>query len=250
MPSQTLFCDRDYVEGFLKGNRVAIVGSGPGVLDNKPGFIDGHEVVVRVNNYQIRAPATGRRTDIFYSFFGNSIRKTVAELKRDGVFLCMSKCPDAKVMESQWHARNGRDHGVDFRTIYEQRRAWWFCPTYVPAVQGFMHHFDMLGGHVPTTGFAAILDVLSFKPESVYLTGFDFFSSGIHNVDEKWRAGLPDDPIGHVPDRERAWLNEHQGRLPVTMDQRLSGMIARPIKFPEPERRPNDPKFILKRRWT
>ena len=86
----------------LQGRRVALVGSGPGVLDNRPGFIDSHDVVVRVNNYKL-SPAAGARTDVFYSFFGSSIRKSVEELKRDGVDLCVCKCPNAQFMQSAWH---------------------------------------------------------------------------------------------------------------------------------------------------
>lgn len=201
------FCDRDTVRQAFAGKRVAVVGSGPGCLDNVPGFVDSHDVVVRVNNYRL-SPAAGFRTDCFYSFFGGSITKTAAELKADGVSLCLCKCPDAKFMRSAWHERNNKPNGVDFRYIYRARAAWWFCPTWVPEVDEFKAVFDMLGGHIPSTGFSALQLVLSCAPASCFVTGFDFFSSRIHNVSELWRPGNPDDPIGHAPERERAWLAE------------------------------------------
>jgi hypothetical protein len=218
------FCDREAVSRVLSGKTVAIVGSGPGSLQNEKGLVDSHDVVVRVNNYKL-FPATGYRTDVLYSFFGQSIRKTVRELKRDGVGLCMCKCPNAQFMESKWHRERGKMAGVDFRMIYERRKDWWFCDTYVPTLEEFMAHFDMLGGHVPTTGFSALLDVLSYEPRHVFLTGFDFFSSGVHNVNERWRKMNSDDPIGHVPDAERGWFAEHHDEYPITMDARLSEAI-------------------------
>jgi hypothetical protein len=47
-----LFSDHAPLREFFSGKRVAIVGSGPGCLDNDPGFVDSHDVVVRVNNYK------------------------------------------------------------------------------------------------------------------------------------------------------------------------------------------------------
>lgn len=217
-----LFCSSDQVRDALHGKRVAIVGSGPGALENEPGFVDGHDVVVRVNNYKL-TPETGARTDVFYSFFGTSIRKSAAELAADSVRLCICKCPDAKFMDSPWHQRMGKPHGVDFRYIYRDRAAWWFCPTYVPSLNEFMKVFDLLGQRIPSTGFSAVLAVLEHDPASVYLTGFDFFASRTHNVNEAWRPGNPDDPIGHAPERERAWLAQHlQG---ITMDRRLNEIM-------------------------
>lgn len=219
------FLDRQQVRSRFDGKRVAIVGSGPGCLDNALGFVDGHDVVVRVNNYKLTR-ATGRRTDVYYSFFGRSIRKAAEELKRDGVTLCMSKIPNAHAIESEWHRRNGQMIGVDYRPHYERRKDWWFCDTYIPTVSEFMVGFELLGRHIPTTGFAAIIDVLSFRPAAVYLTGFDFFRSGVHNVDEKWRKGRPDDPICHVPERELAWVAQNTRKYPMTFDRRLTLALA------------------------
>ena len=218
------FCDRDTVRRVIEGRSVAIVGSGPGCLDNVPHLVDSHDVVIRVNNYKL-FPATGFRTDVFYSYFGSSIKKTATELMRDGVRLCMCKCPDAQFIESPWHERNGKMLGVDFRPLYERRRDWWFCNTYVPTVEEFLAHFHLLGGHVPTTGFSALLDVLSFNPMHIFMTGFDFFASRMHNVNERWRKANPGDPIGHVPDVERAWFANHFDRFPITLDARLANVV-------------------------
>lgn len=209
----------------LRGKSIALVGSAPSVIENALGFVDSHDVVVRVNNYKLGL-APGFLTDVFYSFFGQSIRKHAEELERDGVQLCMCKCPNAKPIESEWHERNNKQLGIDFRYIYRARADWWFCDTYVPTVERFMSSFELLGKHIPTTGFAAILDVLSCEPRAVYLTGFDFFASGVHNVDEKWRPGDPADPIGHRPSLERDWLCQNAHRYPLSFDAALTKMIV------------------------
>lgn len=196
------------LDACFENKRVVVVGSGPTVLNNEPGFIDGHDVVVRVNNYKTGA-AQGYRADVHYSFYGTSCRKTAAELKADGVRLCICKCPNAQALESAWHVKHGKMNGIDFRYIYRNREAFWFCKTYIPTVAEFLQSMSVLDGHIPTTGFAAILKVLESKPASLYVTGFDFFKSGLHNVDEKWRPGDPNDPIRHMPEKEKTWLKEN-----------------------------------------
>jgi hypothetical protein len=209
---------------FFAGKSVAIVGSAPSVLENEPGFVDSHDVVCRANNFKL-GHNQGFRCDVFYSFFGGSIRKTVAELMACGVKICMSKVPNAKPIQSPWHEANHKQNGIDFRYIYDARRDWWFGDVFVPSTEWFMASFELLGRHIPTTGFAAILDVIECAPKSVYLTGFDFMRSGVHNVDEKWRKGDPSDPIGHRPELEFAWLVENARRYPLTFDPTLAAMV-------------------------
>jgi hypothetical protein len=207
----------------LRGKSIAIVGSAPSVLDNTPGFIDSHEVICRINNYKL-SPAAGFRCDVHYSFYGTSIRKSAADLEADGVRLCVAKCPDSKPLVSDWHERNGHQVGIDFRYIYLARKNWWFCDTFIPDDVRFLNKFHLLAEHIPTTGFSAILDVLACEPRNIYLTGFDFMTSGLHNVNEPWRPGDPADPIGHRPELERAWLVENQRRF--VLDERLRSIVA------------------------
>ena len=212
----------------LRGKSVAVVGSGPSVLGNAPGFIDSHEVVVRVNNHRT-SPEAGLRTDCHYSFYGTSIRKDARELEREGVKLCMCKLPNSKPLSSEWHERNRKPEGVDYRYIYRMREGWWFCDTFIPDDARFLAKFDLLGKHQPTTGFAAILDVLECEPKSVHLTGFDFFTSGVHNVTDRWVAKNPDDPICHRPDLERDWIraNAHRFTFDGKLDEMINGEKAR-----------------------
>lgn len=217
----------DEVRGYFAGRRVALVGSGPGVLSNAAGYVDSYDVVVRVNNYKLCEQA-GYRADVHYSFYGSSIRKTADELIRDGVKLCMCKCPDSQPIECEWHRANQKMNGIDFTYIYRARAGWWPRPVFVPDDARFLAGFELLGRHVPTTGFSAMLDVLECAPSKLYLTGFDFFRSGIHNLDEKWRPGSADDPIGHVPHLEAAWLQDYMAANPgqIEVDAVLSAALS------------------------
>lgn len=212
--------DNKIVKPFFDNKRIALVGSGPGCLDNEIGFIDSFDVVVRVNNYKL-FPQTGSRTDVYYSYFGGAIKKTKEELIKDGVSLCIAKCPNTKFMDSVWHERHNKNIGVDFRYIYDKRKDWWFCPTFVPTKNEFYDDFLLLNEHIPTTGFSAILKILSFKPKELYLTGFDFFESGVHNVNEKWRKINNDDPICHRPDLEKKWVLSNIDKQPFAFDKKL-----------------------------
>lgn len=210
------------VETF-RGRSVALVGSGPGCAENPAGFVDGHDVVVRVSNYKT-GERQGYRCDVHYSFYGTSIRTDAAQLVADGCRLCMCKLPDSQPIDSAWHRQRARLAGIDYRYIYRNRAAWWPCPVFVPDDERFLAKFELLGLHQPTTGFAAILDVLECEPRSLYLTGFDGFTSGLHNVNEPWRAGDPSDPIRHRPDLELEWLRANRRRFDA--DHRLGALLA------------------------
>lgn len=218
------FVSFDQVAEIFRGKSVALVGSAPSVLDNEPGFIDSHDLVVRVNNYKL-SDAAGKRTDVHYSFYGSSIRKTAHDLSSDGVKLCMCKCPDSQPLDSDWHHRNGKMNGVDFRYIYRTRKMFWFCDTYVPGDASFLQKFNLLQRHIPTTGFAALLDLLECPLDGLYLTGFDFFTSGVHNVDERWAEKNTDDPICHRPDLEAEWLASNAHAYPIAFDEKLREVV-------------------------
>jgi hypothetical protein len=206
------FVTKESLVPVFNNARVAIVCSGPSCLNNKGQDIDDYDVVVRVNNYKIKGfeDKVGTRTDVYYSFFGGSIKKTAEELRADGTYLCMCKCPNEKVVDHDkmvdWDEKNT---GGDFRPIYRRRENFWFCRTYIPELRDFQKQMKLLDGHIPTTGFSAILTIMGFLPKELYITGFDGFKSGIHNVDEKWndKSGRID-PICHEPAKELKLLQE------------------------------------------
>lgn len=222
------FLTWDEVAEIFDRKSVAVVGSGPSCMQNKGERIDDHDLVVRVNNYKLAPIKTGKRTDVHYSFYGNSIKKTAQQLQSDGVKLCMCKCPDARFIESEWHTKRGAEHGIDYRWIYNQRAGWWFSDVYAPTKERFQEYFDLMQNHIPTTGFQCILEILKTPARSIYITGFDFFSSRIHNVDERWQPGRPDDPIGHRPELEREYIRNLMDSR-VSYDKALSDIVSVPV---------------------
>lgn len=219
------FVSYSQVAEFFRGKRIAIVGSGPGSLDNEPGFVDGHDVVCRVNNFKC-GPAQGERVDVHYSFYGTSINTRSEDLIERGCKLVICKLPNSQPIESEWHRKNGKLVGIDYTYIYRARANWWPCPVFIPDDARFLAKFELLGKHQPTTGFAAIMDVLEAEPAEVYLTGFDFFTSGTHNVNEPWVRKNEDDPICHRPDLEAIWIRENASTYPLKFDRRLAQALS------------------------
>lgn len=198
------------------------MGSGPTVLDNEIGFIDSHDIVVRINNYKTDE-YTGFRTDVYYSFFGVSCKKDREDLMDDGVKLCMCKLPNENFIKSQWHIDHNKTEGTNFKSIYQRRKNFWFCDTYIPVKERMASYMGALKGHMPTTGFSCILDILSFNCE-VHITGFDFFTSKIHNVNELWRSGNKRDPIRHLPELELQWLRDNPTER-LSFDVELASLL-------------------------
>lgn len=198
---------------FFSGKRVALVGSGPSSTLNPVGLVDSYDLVVRIQNYKLVNDAlsggTGLRTDVHYSFYGKSMRIGQKSLKEHGVRLCISSRPCKNgLIKSSWHVSHGLANMINFEWIYEYRRHFWFCDTYVPDSSEFLTQFNLLGRHIPSTGFSAIWTLMQLPIRELFLTGFDFFSSRLHNVNEKWVGNDPKDPIGHDYARELSWLRD------------------------------------------
>jgi hypothetical protein len=212
------------VSKLVRGKSVVVVGSAPSGLENTGHFIDSHDVVVRVNNYKTHGvdkkgvtydfrPQLGSRTDIHYSYYGGAIRKSGKELKRDGIKAHMCKCPNDVCHVTEWHKQNNQIQGGDFRPIYRRREGYWIKPVYIPKKEHYMKLFHLLDKHVPSTGLAAVWEMINMEAKSIYITGFDFMDTPLHNVNERWLKGREDDPIGHDWKREktlcRRWVTKN-----------------------------------------
>ncbi len=173
----------------IEGKKIIILGSAPSVLLNKGSEIDAFDYVVRLNNYKIDGfeKNVGTRTDIYYSFFGRSIKKENEELKRHKVKFIMNKYPN----QTFWDHTGGKAIvGIsdECKWVYKLRKDWWEFPVWIQKRKYFRENYEYMC-RIPTTGVSAILDVLRFKPGLLHITGFDFMTSKIHNTNEKWNDG-------------------------------------------------------------
>lgn len=219
MSDKTNFISIEQMRKRFDGKSVAIVGSGPSAMEQDGKFIDSHDVVIRIQNYKMHGfeKNVGSRTDVHYSFYGASMRMSAKELKADGVKLCMCKLPDGALgFASPWHRQNNKQFGMNYRYVYTIRAHFWFCDVYVPTMKRFMELFCRIKnadpsypGHQPTTGFACLMEIAEANASSVFVTGFDFFRSKIHNLNQPWKAKNPDDPIRHMPELELDYLRDH-----------------------------------------
>lgn len=201
------FADKTEIKNFIHNKRVVIFGSAPSALDNTEKDIENYDIIIRVNNYDISKfyKNIGKRTDIHYSFYGYSIRKTKKELSEEGIKYHVCKCPDAFC-----HNEALTEFSKSYRWIYEMRKDFWVAPVYIPAKEDYFKYYNKLNNHVPTTGFMAIMTFKDFFPAELYITGFDFFKSKLHNINQQWNEGkLKNDPICHDPEKEKNLLLEY-----------------------------------------
>ena len=215
------------LKSLFSGRRVCIVGSAPNGLDNQGSHIDGFDDIIRVNRYKFRPweDRLGSRTDYHYSFYGSSIKIPNYKLKDDGVKAHLCKCPDDKAHFTDWHVKNRKTRGCDFRWIYTMRKDYWIAPVYIPKRDHYLKCFQLLNKHVPTTGFACIWELIQCNPKELYITGFDFFESKMHNVNERWRDGDKEDPIRHMPEVEAEHVKEWASKYKfITLDKHLRNL--------------------------
>jgi hypothetical protein len=228
----------DNLKEIFKGKTVAIVGSAPSVLNNTCDMIENNDIVVRINNYKTRGidlrsvpydytQNVGVRVDYHYSFYGGSIRTTGQELKDANCKGHLCKCPDEEIVHmTEWHKARKALHGCGWAWIYRRRLGYWVAPVYVPEKEHYLKLFNILGQHIPTTGFSCIWEISQLEPKQMYITGFDFFSSGKHNTDEMWRTKNNDDPIKHVPEVEAKLLKQwaYKNKM-YKLDEHLRRML-------------------------
>ena len=217
---------------------MAIIGSAPSALQNDAQYIDAYDEIIRINNFKtIGTDLKGRnydfrnrvgyRTDWHYSFYGGSIRTKHDELKGIKGHLC--KCPNEEVVHlTDWHKMRKLEKGCGWAWIYRARKDYWVAPVYIPEKAHYLECFNMLDGHVPTTGFACIWELIQMPVREMYVTGFDFFTSGRHNINEKWRENNLDDPIRHVPMAEKAIFKKWVKQMPkIKIDKYLKHKILK-----------------------
>lgn len=176
------------IKNIIENKKVLILGSGPTVTNLKSKFMEKYDIIVRMNNYKFFNSC--KRIDIYYSYFGRNIKKTAYDLQHDNIKYLMCKYPNTDFRE---HNNGAAQPGIsgDFRKTYNRKGQYFDLtniPYYIPSLEHFKENYELLN-RIPTTGMSAILDILRMNPKEVYISGFDFFKSKIHNINEKWTEG-------------------------------------------------------------
>lgn len=159
---------------FLKGKRVVLVGPASTLRGKATGeFIDSHDVVVRVNHAwplpEQYAADIGTRTDVIYhnlSLTHSKLRKKdIPRMVEDGVLWLVSTHPlnnpsRGKRLRPRHFLRLNKGR-IRFRTLSMK----------------FRHKIrKKVGG--PNAGLLAMVDLLRHDIQSLYVTGFSFYTTG------------------------------------------------------------------------
>lgn len=177
--------NEDYLNTFFNDKSVMVLGSAPNVVNTKSSFMDEFDCIVRVNNYSFFNDC--RRVDVFYSFLGKTIRKQAINLNEDGCKLVMCKCPNDEIIVKDSDNKINEKLTGDYKWIYEFRNKFFNdldADYYIQNEQNFNEN-NLKVGQIITTGVAAILDVIRYRPKLLYFAGFDFGMSKMHNITEE-----------------------------------------------------------------
>lgn len=172
--------DEQYVRSFFKVKTVLVLGSAQCVTNLKADFMERFDIIVRCNNYKIFNAC--RRVDVYYSFLGGSIKKSMDDIVADGAKFIFCRCPDMNFAD---HVGGKYIPGRSFdaRPVYERRKNWFKIPYFIQTFKNYRRNYSLCD-RLLSTGVSSVVDVLRYDPKRVYIAGFDFFTKLIHNVDE------------------------------------------------------------------
>jgi hypothetical protein len=110
----------------------------------------------------------------------------------------------------------------NWKPFFRKEWFWTKLPTYIVSREDFIRNFRMLN-RILTTGMSAVVDICRFRPKELYVTGFDFFDSGKHEIDQPWKQGCGGHDVGMERHLMR-WMALHYDFM--TMDARLRQACA------------------------
>jgi hypothetical protein len=195
--------DEQYVKKFLTGQKVLILGSAACVKQLDVTFMESFPIIVRSNNYKVFNSC--KRTDIYYSFLGGSIKKSMDDIIEDGAKFIFCRCPDTNFNRNNGINIAGRS--FDARAIYKNRKDWFKIPYFIQTIKNYESNYELCN-RLLTTGVSSIIDILRYSPELLYVAGFDFFTQKIHNVDEPCRPNLGHNFAGEFNLIKKLWENK------------------------------------------
>jgi len=216
--------DLEYTR-LLKNKRVAVVGPARTLIGRKQGsFIDSHDIVVRFNDAFQHLPVPsglsddiGTRADILYS---NQVLLRKDILQQHGIrhiqlaktcgevgtkyFVCTNNSLsfDKSGSPNPTCDRQDRRLASEFKKLLVHQRIQAGFRMVYAASETLMR---WMNGNCGRTGFVAILDLLQFDIERLYVTGMTFYHGGGHLLS-------PDSTELHpLKNRDGTWARDETG---------------------------------------
>jgi hypothetical protein len=224
-----LLLNKMQVENIIKDKTVLIIGAAPSAERLTRDFVQQFDLIVRLNNYRYFDWCP--RIDIFYSMVGGSIKKTCADLRREGCKFIFGKNPYVD------HVIRHHDGTVNIlktlrvKSSYRQWRTHWFeIPYYLETLENWCWLNDQVG-QITSTGLQAMVDIYRFKPAKMHLAGYDFFTSNFHYG---YPIRFKPWPKHHDFKGEmlfaRKFIKDHKN---ITCDEIMQKIFEYPEKFPK-----------------
>jgi hypothetical protein len=214
------------------GKRIAVVGPASSAFNTGKGaYIDGFDLVVRVNKSVLTIEAgkhaadIGTRTDVLFHCFLENMHSGGGPLdfalyRRQGI-------TDVINPRNEW---TGLRNSFNFYKKYLAAQR-----TYVLSRKLYHDINQSLGGHRPTTGYSALCTLLESDFSELYITGFTFFKTAYgdgYRDDMKQAQQARDFMQGvglHNPDKEyeafKKRLARHAGKN-VQIDAELRTILS------------------------
>lgn len=168
------------VKKYIEGKSIIVLGSAPCVKNVTSNMLKSFDIIVRLNNYKHFCDC--KKTDIYFSFFGSSIKISEKQLKEDGCKFIVYKYP---AIDFTRHHKHQDGFALDCRN--EKYKRNWNIPFYRVPKNSFINNY-LMTDRIMTTGLSAIIEMIRLGGD-VTIAGFDFFESKIHNLDEPWKNG-------------------------------------------------------------
>ncbi|MBT1688327.1 glycosyltransferase family 29 protein [Dawidia soli] len=216
----------------FRGKRIAIVGPASSAFKTGNGaYIDGFDIVVRVNKSALTVDAgkhaadIGERTDVLFHCFLENMHSGGGKLDFD-----MYSRQGIQAVINPRYEWTGLRNSFNFYKKYLMPQR-----TYVLSRKLYKDIGRSLGQYRPTTGYSALCALLESDFSELYITGFTFFKTayGDGYRDDMQQAQQARDfmiSVGlHNPDKEyeefKKRLARHAGK-DVRMDAELRAIMS------------------------
>jgi len=197
-------------EDWFKDKRVAIVGGADSVLKERKGdYIDGFDVVVRINKgidvIDQQKEFVGTKTDfLFHAFFDN-----INDIGRSPITIDLWKKHNVKNLIYSSNHTCSKKAMYNFLNFVRKTNAKYRCTELTPEL--YHKNNEAIAPFWPTTGFIAINTVVNCNPKELYITGITFFKTP-HNTAyrsesiEDFQKMFQGNAGNHNPDAEYRYL--------------------------------------------